>query len=208
MTLYEYLEKKKNDYDTYDTVYNAEVTVCYSDEEEDDYDKFCNGIIKKVNVVDVDNDNCLVVNWNNLIRRNMKKFREFSAEYWREDCQYKDDDVEFIYQWINEIHYYMAGCVDEDFYSKLNSLLDSLDKEIYICVYRDTIEAHDEDNNLSEILVTKEFAEQYFNECIKTKEWNEWKTFEEFSNEYIADDTEDFYDYAMEHNAIIEIHNW
>ena len=49
MTLYEYLKMSEYDYDTYDTDYDAVVTVCYIDEEEDEYDKFCNGIIKNVN---------------------------------------------------------------------------------------------------------------------------------------------------------------
>ena len=81
-------------------------------------------------------------------------------------------------------------------------------KTIWIGVYRDTIEEHDDDWNLTEVQVSREFAEQYFKERILTAEWNEWKTFDEFYSEYIADDTEDFYDYAMEHNAIIAIENW
>ena len=79
---------------------------------------------------------------------------------------------------------------------------------VWICVYRDTIEEHEDDWNLTDLRVTKEFAEQYFNERIKTCEWNEWNTFDEFYNDYTADDTEDFYDYAMEYNAIIESSNW
>lgn len=207
-TLYEYLEMTKRDYDTYDTKYDAEVTVCYIDEECDEYDKFCNGIIKMVNVVNVNDDNVLVIDWSNLIETNIDKFREFANKYWREDCQYKDDYDEFVYQWINEIHYYMAGCVDEDFYSILNNLLSDIEPKVWVCVYHDTIEAHDDDWNITDILVTKEFAERYFNECIKTKEWNEWETFEEFYSEYIADDTEDFYEYATEHNAIIKMNHW
>ena len=81
-------------------------------------------------------------------------------------------------------------------------------EKIWICVYRDTIEEHDYDWNLTEVQVTKEFAEQYFKECIATLEWNEWKTFEDFYEEYTADDTEDFYEYAMKHGAVIETENW
>ena len=79
---------------------------------------------------------------------------------------------------------------------------------IWICVYRDTIEEHEDDWNLTEVQVTKEFAEHYFNECIAVREWNEWKTFDEFYGEYTADDTEDFYDYAMKYNAVIQKENW
>ena len=81
-------------------------------------------------------------------------------------------------------------------------------ENIWICVYRDTIEEHDDDWNLTEVQVTKEFAEQYFKECVAIQEWNEWKDFEEFYGEYTADDTQDFYDYAMEYNAVIDKQNW
>lgn len=82
-----------------------------------------------------------------------------------------------------------------------------MEEKIWICVYRDTIEEHDEVDNLSEVLVTKEFAEQYFNERILEGE-DDKLTFDGFLNEYTADWTEDFYEYAVEHNAVIEIQNW
>lgn len=82
-----------------------------------------------------------------------------------------------------------------------------MEEKIWICVYRDTIEEHDEVDNLSEVLVTKEFAKKYFKERILEDE-NDKLTFEEFLNEYTADWTEDFYEYAMEHNAVIEVQNW
>lgn len=77
-------------------------------------------------------------------------------------------------------------------------------EKMWICVYRDTIEEHDESENLTEVLVTKEFAEQYFNEC-QSKVFD---SMEEFLNEYTADHTEDFYEYAMKHNAVIKTENW
>ena len=80
-------------------------------------------------------------------------------------------------------------------------------EKLWICVYRDTIEEHDDDNNLAEILVTKEFAERYFKERILEGK-NDSLTFEGFLNEYTADWTEDFYQYATNHNAVIEIQNW
>lgn len=126
MTLYEYLKMSENDFDTYDIDYDAVVTVCYIADEDDEYDKFCNGIIKKVNVLYIDS-HYLTVDWCKLIERNMDKFKAFTKENWRENCQYEDDVDEFIYQWINEIHYYMAGYVDEGFYNELNMLVDSLE---------------------------------------------------------------------------------
>lgn len=79
---------------------------------------------------------------------------------------------------------------------------------IWICVYRDTIEEHDEVTNLTEVQVTKEFAEQFFNECVLADVDNEYETFEDFYNEYTADETQGFYDYAMKHNAVITTENW
>lgn len=127
ITLYDYLKMSENDFDTYDTTYDAVVTVCYiaDEDEEEEYDKFCNGIIKKVNVVHVDT-HYLTVNWTELIERNIEKFKAFTKAHWYESCQYEDDVDEFIYQWINEIHQYMAGNVSIDFYVELNKLVDSL----------------------------------------------------------------------------------
>lgn len=123
MTLFEYLRMTESDYDTCDTKYDTGVTVCYIDEESDEYDKFCNNIIKKVDVVKVNGD-ILVVNWSEFVESNMDKFKMFAREHWIYD--YEDDIDEFEYQWINEIHMYMAGYVSESFYSTLNEFVDSL----------------------------------------------------------------------------------
>ena len=47
MKLYDVMKKSEEDYDTYDTEYDASVTVCYIDDEyeEDNYDKFCGVLI-------------------------------------------------------------------------------------------------------------------------------------------------------------------
>jgi hypothetical protein len=76
-----------------------------------------------------------------------------------------------------------------------------------ICVYRDTIEKDykwNYDINLSYVIVTEDFVKQYFNECKS----NLFKDIEEFLYEYTADDVEDFYDYAVKHNAVIAVENW
>lgn len=80
-------------------------------------------------------------------------------------------------------------------------------ENIWICVYHDTIEQHDKSENLTKVLVTKEFAKQYFNERIARGEYNKL-TFEDFLDEYTADWTVDFYRYAMNHNAVIQTENW
>lgn len=127
MKLYDFLKISQNDFDTEDTIYCAVVTVCYIDEEDidDNYDKFCIELMKKVEVEKQIGD-ALLVRWTELIQNNMEKFRAFTAENWYESCQYEDDDDEFIYQWINEIHQYMAGNVSEDFYDELVKFVETL----------------------------------------------------------------------------------
>lgn len=77
----------------------------------------------------------------------------------------------------------------------------------WICVYRDTIEEHENDWNLTDIEVTEEFAQQYFEECIKESDC-EWKKYDDFIVNYTADDTEDFYEYAKKYNAILRMKHW
>ena len=133
MKLYDFMKVSMNDWDTYDTVYDACVTVCYIDDAEDlenrnddfvNFDKFNSEIMKKVEVIRQTDDCSLLVDWSNLIRDNMDKFRAFTEKYWSR--KYRNDEDEFIYQWINEIHYYIAGYVSEDFYDILVDFVETL----------------------------------------------------------------------------------
>ena len=125
MKLYDFMKLSQVDYDTYDTVYDACVTVCYLDEEdmEDNYDKFCIKLMKMVELEKVNGDD-LLVKWTELITKNMEKFKAFTEKHWR--YNYEDDEDEFIYQWINEFHMYLAGYVSEDFYDTLLEFLESI----------------------------------------------------------------------------------
>jgi hypothetical protein len=125
MTLYEFMKMSECDYDTYDVDFDAIVTVCLPDEDDDldAYGKFCFAIIKKVNVVEVTNTG-LIVDWSGFVKRNIEQLREFTDEYWYNN--YADDEDEFVYQWINEIHAYLAGYVSEDIYEKLVKLVETL----------------------------------------------------------------------------------
>lgn len=127
MTLFDFIKIAERDFDVYDDVFDAEVTVCHIEENKhnDFYDKFCIGIIKKVNLVNQTSEYTLVAKWTKLIQDNMDKFREFTNKHWNK--KYKNDEEEFIYQWINEIHLYMAGYVSEDFYETLVEFVDSLE---------------------------------------------------------------------------------
>ena len=126
MKLYDFMKLSMGDWDTYDENFDACVTVCYIDEDDeiDSYDKFCNEIIKRVEVVEVHSDS-LVCDWSKLICNNMEKFKTFTKKHWNNT--YEDDEDEFVYQWINEIHYYIAGYVSEDFYDVLLELVSSLE---------------------------------------------------------------------------------
>lgn len=76
-------------------------------------------------------------------------------------------------------------------------------EKVWVCVYRDTIEEHDEVDNLAYVEVTKDFLEQY----VRERQDGLFKDVEEFLNEYTADNVEDFYEYAMEHKAVLAVEN-
>lgn len=75
-------------------------------------------------------------------------------------------------------------------------------EKVLVCVYRDTVKEHDEVDNLAYVQVTMDFLAKYVRE-----RQNDFKDVEEFLNEYTADNTEDFYEYAMEHRAVIKVEN-
>lgn len=137
MKLYDLL-KIKDCIDTGDTVYDAMVTVDLIEDAdvEDNYDKFCNYLLHNVEVVDTKNDIC---DWTGFIKSNMEAFKAFTKEYW--EHTYENNEDEFIYQWINELHLYCAGYTSENVYKAfLDTIEGSLtidnqqkDKEIDIC---------------------------------------------------------------------------
>lgn len=124
-SLFDYMKEHQEDIDTFDTDYDAIVTVCYMEEEDinDNYDKFCIEIIKKVMVESAAHGD-VVVDWSGFVKKNMKQLKAFTEKYWNN--QYEDDEDEFIYQWIREIHYYLAGYVGESTYKVLNQMLATL----------------------------------------------------------------------------------
>ena len=122
MTLYEFIKVANKDYDTYDTVYDAVVTVCSFDEKDeksgDNYDKFRIEIMKYVEVVKSISGCELVCNWTDMIKRNEAVFREYTEQFWDTRWQNLDED-DFIYEWIDEIHKYCAGYSSEQNYQRL-----------------------------------------------------------------------------------------
>ena len=124
--LYDFLVLSNSTYDTCDIEYDGIITCDgIEDEPQDNYEKFYQEMCKKVEILN--NDGChLLINWIDLIKRNIDKFKQFSKENWKYDYE-EDGDDELIYQWINEIHLYFAGYVGDDTYKKLISFVESLD---------------------------------------------------------------------------------
>lgn len=126
MNLYDFLQKTESDYDTYDSVFDACVTVCYVSEDDiepgdpwEASERFTVELYKRVEVDEESLDDYnVVVHWSKLIQQNFEKFRAFSFEHWQERCRKFDDDT-LIYEWIREINHYLAGYVSESFYKIL-----------------------------------------------------------------------------------------
>lgn len=116
MTLYDFIVMENNDFDTYDTVYDAEVTVCVPCEKETDwYDKFYNFIIKRVMFVKKISDGECNADWSKFITDNLDLFREIANDMWN-DGTVPDDDDDLVYEWIKEIEGWLAGYVSENEY--------------------------------------------------------------------------------------------
>lgn len=123
MKLYDRLSIDKGSYDCYDTDIDESVTIDWIDKPKSDYDFFVVGLLKKVDIEQKTDACTLVCDWSKLIRENFTKFKRFTKEYWARD--YKDE-YDFIYQWIRELHSYVAGYVNDSFYSTLKGFVDSL----------------------------------------------------------------------------------
>ena len=123
MKLYDWLSIDKGSYDCYDTDIDESVTIDWIDKPKSDYDFFVVGLLKKVDIEQKTDDCTLVCDWSKLIRENYTKFKRFTKEHWARD--YKDE-YDFIYEWIRELHSYVAGYVNDSFYSTLKGFVDSL----------------------------------------------------------------------------------
>lgn len=77
------------------------------------------------------------------------------------------------------------------------------EKTIKITIYKDTVNhKYNGDDNLLNVEVTRDFAELYFLDKVYKEDY---RTFDDFINNYTADYTEDFYEFAKQYNAIIKI---
>ena len=117
MTLYDYIktfcENGWFDEDTYDTVFDYGITVCVDIDSTSDeyYQKFCTGLLKHVEVDTMDGD--CVLKWSDMIKDNIELFRNFANWHW--NISFEDDD-DLIYEWLKELHYWLAGYTSENVY--------------------------------------------------------------------------------------------
>ena len=125
MKLYDYLVTNNGDYDCYDTIFDMCVTVCFDipDETEiEPYDEFCNTLYKLVDFVKTVNHYTLIVDWYGFIKKNYDKFKEYANDFWIRGNH--DDEDDFIYEWIKELHLYVAGYASNEQYTWMTSVFD------------------------------------------------------------------------------------
>lgn len=114
MTLYDFIKADDCCYDTYDDVYDTTVTVDINLDPEDDYDEFCVELIKKIEVKGRAYDGNPVCGWYDYIKRNLPRFRQFADDYWIKNNHEDEDD--FICEWVEELHRFLAGYGEDDQY--------------------------------------------------------------------------------------------
>ena len=125
MTLYEMLMTHESVCeDTSDTVFDAVVTIDWERDYSPSYDlkalhDFSINLFKAVNFIEVNKYNVWIIDWSGFIKDNLEKFKQFSKDYWERDISdWSDDDL--IYEWINELHYCLAGYATDFIYKEFN----------------------------------------------------------------------------------------
>lgn len=115
MTLYDFLKNNERDYDVADTVFDCVVTVCPPYDGDEWYDKFCNFILQHVEYADYADECDASAFWYNFIDKNIVVFRRCADDMW---TYIPNNNDNLIYEWIEEIHKWMAGYVGEEEYQK------------------------------------------------------------------------------------------
>ena len=114
MNLYDFLIQENADYDTYDNVFDSCVTVCtpYRGQHRESIDDFTDLITKNVSVIRTVNDT-VICNWSDFIRANMPILTEVAKKHWE---SYSTDEDDFIFEWIEALHYWIAGYQTDEVY--------------------------------------------------------------------------------------------
>lgn len=131
MKLKSILDKTMNDYDTYDTEFDACVTCCYIDEEEFDdyYGSFCKKLYELVEVVDINSSLTLIVDWSGFVKRHLGEFYDFEEDYFGSSERFDCED-DFVFEWIDRFHYLLAGYASEEDYEYYLRLLENVEMEM------------------------------------------------------------------------------
>lgn len=118
MTLFDFIVKEQADFDTYDTEYDMCVTVCEpyeydKDEEKEPYDIFTELIMKNVEVERKTGECTCVCKWSDFIKNNIDTFRKAAEALWYSTPETNES---LVYEWIKEIHLWLAGYVSDTTY--------------------------------------------------------------------------------------------
>ena len=128
MTLYELLQIKGDYIETSDVDYDVLVATDLVKDEDmnentDNYYKFLNYIAHNVEVTDTRNDIC---NWSKFVLNHKVALTRFAEENWYEVPEEEDD---FVYEWINELHNYQSGNISEKMYKEFIDTINMYQKE-------------------------------------------------------------------------------
>ena len=126
MTLTEFFNDIKDtdldrDFDVGDDVFDVTVCCCspnpkpFSPTKKEPYDYFSDYIYDNVKIIKAMPDKDYVVaDWTGFVNEHFDKLKEFSRQYWRNDYDDRDD---FTYEWIIEIHGWLADGVNDQRYN-------------------------------------------------------------------------------------------
>lgn len=116
-------------FDTCDTICDAVVTwVWNKDAKIDDryphYLKMSRLLASKLDIAYISGDRnpVIAIEYSKFIKDNMELFREFANEYWDEEYIHEDDD-DFLYEFIEQIHLMLSGLGCERDYKVFYELL-------------------------------------------------------------------------------------
>lgn len=132
MTLTEFFNDIKDtdldrDFDVGDDVFDTTVCCCspnpkpFSPTKKEPYDYFSDYIYDNVKIIKAMPDKDYVVaDWTGFVNEHFDKLKDFSRLYWRGDY---DDKDKFTYEWITEIHGWLAGEVNDQRYNDFLSVV-------------------------------------------------------------------------------------
>lgn len=123
---------KDFDMDAYDNEWDVGSCVCWDSGQltsEDLYDKFCVAFYRSVSV-ETFNESCLTLKVSDLVKSNKVLFRAYMKNHWKDECQFDDDEDEFVYQWVRELFLYLDGnACDSQYKLIIEEVFNIIEKE-------------------------------------------------------------------------------